>query len=324
MKKYLTLAVINALCIIFIPMIIYSIFTDNAPGNEAKDNSSPLLSEMTIEVFDHKTQQTRTLPFREYIIGVVAAEMPVTFHEEALSAGAAAAATLARMNIAKGVDPSLKGAVISTDHRTHQAYMTVDEMRAAWGDSFDEYYSKLCRAVDKAIDYSITYEGKLIVAAYHAISPGATENAENVWIAGFPYLVSVDSPGDELSPKYLSTCQVSYEEFHRKMTENGAVLPENTAEWISGCEYSDAGTLLKVRIGNKEFSGKQLRDIFSLRSAAITPELTENAVVMTVRGYGHGVGMSQYGADYLARQGKTWQEIIGYYYTGVTIEKLTD
>lgn len=322
MKKYLILSLIITINMLSVPLITYSFFSV-ASVRETENilpEKTQQLSFDTISVYNPETDDSFTMDFRDYIIGVVAAEMPAQFHEEALSACAAAAATLARKKIITGTDESLSGAVISTDPAKHQAFTDTKELKERWGDDFDEYYEKISAAVDKAIDYSITYEGDLIVAAYHAISPGKTEEAENVWIGGFPYLTSVESPGDKLSPKYSSEVKVTFEEFKNTFTEKGAVLPEDKTLWFGSGEYSDAGTLKKISIGGKNFTGEELRSLFSLRSAAVTLSMNNEGITFSVKGYGHGVGMSQYGADYYARQGYTWQEIIKHYYTGVEIE----
>lgn len=322
MKKYLIITLIISINMLFIPLIAYAVFpTENFtdPGNETEIKSQQLSFD-SISVYNTETDEAFTLSFRDYIIGVVAAEMPAQFHEEALSACAAAAATVARKKIISGSDESLGGAVISTDPTKHQAFSDTEKLKERWGEDFDMYYEKICKAVDKAIDYSITFDGELIVAAYHAISTGITEDAQNVWEGGFPYLTSVESPGDKLSPKYSSEVKVTFDEFSKIFTEEGAVFPEDKTLWFSSGEYTDAGTLMNIKIGEKNFSGEELRDLLSLRSAAVKLSMNNEGITFRVTGYGHGVGMSQYGADYYARQGYTWQEIIKHYYTGVEIE----
>ena len=315
MKKLLILTLVCTLAVILIPALTIKAADNNGgtppPSDTAQDD--------TISVYFSDSDTVEEMDFREYIIGVVAAEMPVEFHSEALSAGACAAATLARLRKSQAETDS---AVISTDPKIHQAYMTKEEMAEKWEGDFDDYYEKLCAAVDKAIDYSITYEGELIVPAYHAISPGRTESAENVWGGSVPYLVSVESPGDSKCEKYLSSLTLSFDEFSAALKNEGAVLSEDITLWIGKAEYTDSGTLTAVTIGGKVFSGAKLREIFSLRSNAVTLSMTKDGVTFTVRGYGHGVGMSQYGADYLAKNGCTWQEIIHHYYTGVDIQKI--
>lgn len=323
MKSFFVTYIISALLFFAIPFSavkLYGVSESLLSGelHSAQQTTDGDSSVISVYLADEK--KAVTMDFREYIIGVVAAEMPVVFHSEALSAGAVCAATLARKNQQSGENDELSGAVISTDPARHQAYMSTDEMKEKWDGDFNEYYKKLCDAVDKAIDYSITYEGELITAAYHAVSPGKTESAENVWLTGTEYLVSVESAGDSLSPKYKDEKIFSTEEFREALTGK-CTLSENPREWFSGERYSDAGTLLEITVGDTVFTGEQLREIFSLRSACITFEVLDEGIKAETKGYGHGVGLSQYGADYMARQGFTWQEIITHYYTGVTIEK---
>ncbi len=313
MKNLLILTLISALLITLIPPVTYGAVTDKSDLSIPEDGE-------TIRVFLASENTVADMDFREYITGVVAAEMPVEFHEEALSAAACAAATLARLKMKSGGDDTLQGAVISTDPKKHQAYITKEEMEERWNGDTKAYYEKLTRAVDKAIDYSITYEGKLITPVYHSMSTGLTETAENVWGSAVPYLVSVKSPGDPLSPGYEAEITLSFDEFREKAEENGAELSDDITLWLGKCSYTDAGTLKNVTIGGKDFSGAEIRNIFSLRSGAVTFAMTKDGISMTTRGYGHGAGLSQYGADYLAKEGYTWQEIIRHYYTGVEIE----
>lgn len=313
MKNLLILTLISALIISLVPPLTYGPLTDKSDiGNHGTGE--------TIRVFLASENTAVDMDFREYITGVVAAEMPAEFHEEALSAAACAAATLARLKMQSEGDDSLQGAVISTDPKKHQAYITKEEMKERWNGDEKAYYEKLSRAVDKAIDYSITYKGKLITPVYHSMSTGLTENAENVWGSAVPYLVSVKSPGDPLAPGYEATITLSFDEFREKAEENGAVLSDDITLWLGKCSYTDAGTLKSINIGGKDFSGAEIRSIFSLRSGAVTFTMTKDGVSMTTRGYGHGAGLSQYGANYLAKEGYTWQEIIKHYYTGVEIE----
>ena len=320
MKKYLYLLLSVTLSLIICPLGVYTV--SGMSSGKAPYNKEESLSESEIiKVFRADTGNVEEMNFRDYIIGVVAAEMPAEFHSEALSALAVSASTLARKNFLEGEDNSLSGAVISTDPAIHQAYMTKDEMEEKWGKDFGKYYEKIAEAVDKSIGYSVTYEGELITAAYHAMSTGITESAENVWSGEIPYLTEVKSEGDRLSPRYETTASVSNEEFIRIMSEEGADFSDSDKIHIKDALYTKAGTLRSVTIGKRTFSGEKLRQLFNLRSPAIEISTDEKEVTFTVRGYGHGVGLSQYGADYYAKQGMTWEEIIKHYYKGVDIEK---
>lgn len=319
MKKYILLSIFLAVTTVTVPLLTLYAITPKTASEEKATPENDLTGD-SISVYFPEEEKTEELSFRDYIIGVVAAEMPAEFHSEALSALACAAATLARKNMEEGADESIGGAVISADHRKHQAFMTKEEMKEKWGSGFPAYYEKLCTAVDKAIEYSLTFEGELIIAAYHSMSAGMTESSENVWAKGLPYLVSVESAGDLISPRIDSEVIVSFDEFSSLMKKEGAELPDKKELWLGRSEYTDAGYLKEIEIGGKIFSGQQLRDIFSLRSASIKAGINSSGVVFYVKGYGHGVGLSQYGADYLARLGYSWEEILKHYYTGVEIE----
>ncbi|MBR2410313.1 MAG: stage II sporulation protein D [Clostridia bacterium] len=319
MKKYILLSILIAVITAAVPALTLFALNTDAPAEE-KPISENGISGDSISVYFPEEDKTEELSFREYIIGVVAAEMPAEFHPEALSALTCAAATLARKNMETGSDESLGGAVISADHKKHQAFMTKDEMKEKWGGGFDSYYEKLCNAVDKAIDYSLTFDGELIIAAYHSMSAGMTESSENVWAKGLPYLTSVESPGDLICPRSESEITVDFDEFKTALEKEGVKLPDKKELWLSAGEYTEAGYLKEIKIGGKAFSGQELRDIFSLRSAAIKAGINSSGVVFYVKGYGHGVGLSQYGADYLARLGYSWEEILRHYYKGVEIE----
>ena len=256
------------------------------------------------------------LDFRDYIVGVLACEMPASFHKEALKAQALAAITFTEYLKSTGGDEVYQNADISDDSSRHQGYMTVEEMKEKWGDAFETYYASICDAVDEVINEHITYDGKVIMAAYHAISPGKTESAENVWNKKIPYLVSVDSSFDEDSTRFDSTVSIELEEFKNKVgIEKGS---QSTIEIL---DKTDAGTVLKVNAFGKEMTGEEIRQLFNLRSAAFDVSVEEDTVTFNVRGYGHGVGMSQNGANQLAQNGKSYREIIEYYYPGTSVER---
>lgn len=292
------------------------------PETTEKDISAS--SEETIRIYLSDEKKAVTLSLRDYIIGVVAAEMPAAYEGEALKAQAAASITLARRKIQTVTETGeLDGAVITTNSKKDQGYMSVDKMYERWGEEFDVYYEKIASAVDEVYTYQIEYEGEPIIAAFHAISTGTTECAENVWEEKKEYLISVESEGDKLSATYESTLSLTpqrLEEYLSSATDFKARGEEN--EWIGECEYTDVGTLISAEICGKVFTGAELREILSLRSAAIEIEYKDGEFVFTVRGYGHGVGLSQYGADYYARQGYTWQEIIAHYYPGTQIAEI--
>lgn len=267
-----------------------------------------------------------TLSERDYLIGAVCAEMPPLYHAQALRAQAVASYTNAyRMRDANRSNPdeSLKGADLSDNADSHQGYMTEQALRDKFGENYDKYVGLVADAVDEVIGNIITYEGQPITAAFHAICSGRTESAAILWGKDLPYLQPVVSTGDKLSPDYSSTLVLTADQFREKAAAlEGAKLSGDAANWVGKAEASESQTVTQITIGGKNFTGEQVRTAFGLRSPCFTVTYQDGSFTFDVCGYGHGIGMSQYGADYMARQGSSWEEILTHYYTGVTIEKV--
>jgi stage II sporulation protein D len=265
------------------------------------------------------------LSCREFLIRTLAFEMSPTYHPEALKAQAVAAYTYygrRQRTQAVNPDPTLKGADFKTpDPKFPQEY-TVEKLRERWGDKFDTYYGYLATAVDAVTGRHITYNGEWIDACFCAMSNGSTESAEVVWSADVPYLQTVASPGDRLSQNYETTATITVEQVRSALMATDATLSlgEDPSKWFGEPTLSAAGTVASIPVGNKTLAGTAVRTALNLRSATFSIKYADGNFTFTVRGYGHGVGMSQVGANALAQQGYAWQEILTYYYTGVTIE----
>lgn len=301
-----------------------AVHTENTvTESEKTTNSDTTSDEAVITVFLSDTKKNLTVSEFEYVCGSVAAEMPLMYHEEALKAQAVACYTNSLRLKNSSNKKSINGADISDDTSTHQGYLTREERKEKWGDSYQKYESKLETVVEEVMGEYLTYDNEYCVAAFSAICTGTTESAENVWGSKIPYLVSVKSSGDTLSPQYSSTNTFTKAQFISIMKDLGvSINSKSNLEDIIGKEKcSKAGTVLKIKIGEKEVTGEKIRSAFSLKSSAFKITATENEVTFKVSGYGHGVGMSQYGADYMARQGSTYDEILKHYYKGVEINK---
>ena len=276
------------------------------------------------KVLDVSSGKVLEVPEREYVIGAVCAEMPASFGEEALKAQAVAAHTYAeRQRLRERSSPSeeLKGADFSNDTAKYQGYFTYEQAKEFFGGKFDESYGKISAAVDEVLPYIITYGDEPIISAFHSMSPGKTESAENAWGAAVDYLVPVDSSCDTAAPKYSEKVRFGADELKSVLEEkfSGVVIAGGIDSWITVEKVSDSGTVLSVRVGDRSVSGNDLRTVLGLRSACFDVSADGGEVVFTTRGYGHGVGMSQYGANSMAAEGKTWREILEHYYTGCKI-----
>ncbi|MGN1417170.1 MAG: stage II sporulation protein D [Oscillospiraceae bacterium] len=278
-------------------------------------------------VLREETGEVVKMSEEEYVIGAVMAEMPADYPEEALKAQAAAAHTYAvrrREEQLSSPDPELCGAYISDDPQKYQGFLSEDEAKKLYGSGYDEAYRKISEAVKAVSDRVIICGGEPIVAAFHAISPGKTESAENVWGSTVSYLMPVDSSFDEAAADFSESFTFTAAEVRGRLAAEypDKNIPEDILSAISVTDVSPSGTVLTVSAGELIISGSDIRRIFSLPSSAFELSSDGDALTIVTKGYGHGVGMSQYGAKCLAEQGFTYEEIIKYYYTGAELARL--
>jgi len=276
------------------------------------------------KILDMATGKVTEIAETEYVFGVVASEMPVSFEPEALKAQAVAAYTVALMRKNENMssnDATLKGADLSNDPSKDQGFITREQAVEKWGKNYVAYAKKIDDAVSAVKGKVIKYNGMPILAAYHAISSGKTEMASVVWgDTNMPYLKSVESIGDLLAPDYQTTATFTKEQFIANAKKLGATLTGDPKTWIKEPKRSASGTVTEYILGDKKVNGQQIRSAFSLRSANFDIVYKDLKLCFTVRGYGHGVGMSQYGANYMAKQGSSYIEILKWYYSGCVIE----
>lgn len=279
-----------------------------------------------IPVFLSHEQRVDKIPLETYVRGVVAAEMPVEFELEALKAQALAARTyIIRRILEKDTSQVPVKDAIVTDTVAHQAYITEEQLLKKWAkEAAEENLKKLNRAVEETEGQILLYDHKPINAVFFSTSNGYTENSEDYWGVNAPYLRSVPSPWDaKLSPRYKETIRIPYKEFLNRLGLGGIV----TASGGAGLKVIDTTAghrIKKIRIGGKLFSGKDVREKLSLNSSQFEWKIQGADIEITTTGYGHGVGMSQWGANGMAKEGKTAADIVTYYYTGIQIGNKSD
>lgn len=317
--------IVFGLLLLLLMLIIPVISVGPGPGEKVPTPSTPLPSDSTgFLVLDSETGQVHEYTKEEYVFGVVAAEMDASYPEEALKAQAVAAYTIAerRKNQRRAEpDPTLKGADVTDDYHLDQSFLTREEAMEKWGDHAQEYANKIDGIVEAVKGLTVTYNGQLADTVYHAISGGKTESAQVVWGSGEDYLVPVESVGDLLAPDYLSEVSYTQEQFKEKAKTLGVELAGEPESWLGESTTSESGTVLSFNLCGTALTGVQMRSAFSLRSANFDLKLVDSNLVFTVRGYGHGVGMSQYGAKCMAEQGSSFQEILQWYYPGCEVAK---
>ena len=276
--------------------------------------------DVTLTIQDGGTTEQMTL--ERYLTGVVRGEMPASFEMEALRAQAAAERSYVYYQLAAGRKDAHPDADFCTDHTCCSAYLSETAAREKWGGDFAPWNTRVEQAVSDTDGPVVLYNGRPILAVFHSSSAGRTAAAGDVWSGDLPYLVSVDSPeGEETVPNYYSTMTFTAAEAKEKLL---AAHPElklsgTPDRWFGAAAENGSGRVETVSVGGTDIEGTELRRIFGLRSACFTVAADSESVTFRVTGYGHGVGMSQYGANQLAREGKTWQEILEWYYTGATV-----
>ncbi len=328
MKKYMAAVLFIAAFIVIVPALPVMTFRSGT------DSAFPKLNEFRFEdddngepykVLDVSTGEIMEVPVREYVIGAVCAEMPASFHSEAIKAQAVAAHTYAerqRLHEKEYPTAELNGADFSNDVSKYQGYYTEAQARQVFGADFEKSYSRISECVDEVLDYTIVYKDEPIISAFHSMSSGVTESAENAWGTAVDYLVPVDSGYDVNAPMYTNEVRYSKEVMQYKLESAfpGVELGENMVGWLVVRDVSEQGTVLKADVGNMSVTGGEVRTALALRSACFEVKYEGEEAVITTKGFGHGVGMSQYGANSMAAEGRSWREILEHYYTGCSVK----
>lgn len=301
--------------------------TTAAQGTGAPAERTSSLTQQTddpppFRVLDVSSGEVLEVPVRDYVIGAVSAEMPASFHPEALKAQAVACYTYAvRQRLCKPADDDLRGADFSNDSNRYQAYYTRSQMKTFYGDNFAANYEAVSTAVDAVLGELLCYQSEPILAAFHSLSSGITESAEHVWGSALPYLISVDSKSDAAAPRYCEEVTFSADELKQKLCAAvpGLELTGDCTKWLKINQTTEAGTVQEISAGTTLLDGQTVRTALGLRSAAFTVTADKEKVTFSTKGYGHGVGMSQYGANAMAQSGKTYTEILAHYYPGTEL-----
>ncbi len=319
---------IYILCLVLICFLIPILFTKK----ESVKETISVEKEDNIETYDYgkynkikllhsDTGDVEELDLDTYLLGVVSSEMPANFEEEALKAQAVVARTYTIYKIING--SKHENADVCDDSKCCQAWISKEERFNKWNEEERESnWSKIERAINTTKGKIITYEGKPINAFFHSNSGGTTDTASSVWGgANYPYLQAVQTSGEDAYNQYSSEVSISKEDFISKIKEyhNDFKIDFNLDNQIQILEHTEGERVKTIKIGNLNLSGVEIRNIFGLKSAKFEINIEENNIKFNVIGYGHGVGMSQTGADSMAKQGKNYEEIIKHYYTGVEI-----
>ncbi len=332
MKKYIIYFLIFIILCFLIPIIFTNSFKRVAISNVSSNVEEKIEASTydykkytTVRLYHSKTKKIEKLPLDEYLYGVVSSEMPATYEEEALKAQAVVARTFTLYKIVHN-SKKHKDADICDDSTCCQAWISKEDRFAKWDDKNEEqYWNKILKAVNSTQGKMITYNNEPINAFFHSNSGGTTEAPINVWGgSGYPYLKSVSTSGEDAYSQYSSNLTVTQKQFTDtiKKVHSDFKIDFNKKDCIKIEEYTEGNRVKTIKVGNLSLSGVEIRTLFGLRSANFKITMENKNIKFEVTGYGHGVGMSQTGADSLAKQGKNYEEIIHHFYTDVEIKDI--
>lgn len=325
-KPFIVLAAVLFAVTLVVPALLVIPFTEGTVsgklGEELKQDAKtektaeiPQGPAIEVGVYRLAQKKIEKVPLEDYIVGVVASEMPAEFEKEALKAQALAARTFIVEQMLNENKTDLPEGALVYDTVVHQVYKNENELKQVWGPDYKWKIQKVREAVNETRGQILTFDGSPITASFFSTSNGFTENSEAIWPNSVPYLKSVESKWDLQSPKFNGREVFTVQEFEKKL---GVKLPDDST--IGNVTERTAGQrVAKVEINGKVVSGKDIREKLGLKSTDFTWERKGDNIIINTEGYGHGVGMSQYGANGMASEGKNYKEIVSHYYQGVEI-----
>ena len=298
------------LAVIGIPVLVTA-----ALGGFREEHMTEAKALYGLEEYWNAKEYSLDTELERYVAGVVSAEMPALFPMEALKAQAVAARTYQVPYMKQSGSEEVL-------YDVGQAYLDEQGQREKWSAQYETYAARIRQAVAETKGEIMVYEGEPILAAFHAQSSGKTENSENVWVQEIPYLRSVDSSGDLEAPDHETTTALSAAFVWEALRQYGALGVSATDLTFSKPVCSEAGYVQQIQAGNLTLTGQEVREALGLRSTDFTVQRQGDQFLFTTKGYGHGAGMSQYGAKALAEEGMDYREILQHYYTGISFEKI--
>lgn len=334
MKKPFIFVLLLSFSLVTVSVVGSLIFYDDNPSSSVVKKK--ITKEITYEkinkdshiinVYNVDKNKIEKIDIEEYLYGVLSSEMPSTFDEEALKAQAIAARTYVIYKMENNITSGHKNSAVCTNSAHCQAYTSYEDLKKIKGEDWIKSdYVKVKKAVDDTKGQIVTYEKKAILPLYFSTSSGKTENSKDVFSTQYPYLVSVDSPYEQNSPKYLTTYSIKKSKFIKYIKN---IYPQinisldKLDKEVSIVDRTDGGCVKIIEVGNVKISGTEMRKILNLNSANFTINYNNDEMNFTVKGYGHGVGMSQWGAEGMAKKGYKYYDILFHYFKGTDIKDM--
>ena len=337
MKKFVLVFVFLLSVNLFVPAIYYHTYYGTVSGQaETKDfftdiskidnNTASNNNDRTSTIYtlyNLETHQLQEMDLISFLVGSAACEMPASYEMEAIKAQMIACHSYYLYCKQNGVPHDDLN--LSYDQRYMSKYASKERLQEYWGVAFDEHYQKFLRCAEEVKNLIVTYNNEVALTTYYAVSCGKTQPSKEEWGADFEYLTCVESETDVLSDNYLKVKSFTLQEFYDRLMTSFSGLNldlENPDKWISNISYNSAGYVSTVDIGGLKVLGRDFRRYFELNSSCFMVFYEDGEFSIATKGYGHGVGMSQFGANQLSQQGKTYKDILLYYYPGTNIRNL--
>ena len=295
--------IMTTIIVVLIPFFVIKTFT------KIDNINMKYISTKIIKVKNETTGEIKEIPFEKYIEGVVSGEMPASYELEALKAQAVAARSYALYHM-NGKEYDV------TNTTSTQVYIEEKDLKDKWKENYKKNINKIKKAIEETSGEYLTYKGEIIDAMFFAVSTGKTENSEEVFISKLPYLRSVSSTWDEKSPAFTDTVTMTLNDFYKNLN-----LPYNDKLNIEIIEKTSTGRIRKLKINEQEINGRDFQKKLKLRSNYFEIIKKDNNIIINTKGYGHGVGMSQFGANEMAKEGSDYKKILKHYYEGTEISK---
>ncbi len=334
MRKFISVFIILLVINLLTPILFYTanglsaqtITSHKEP--EVLEENTPVLQEEPIDssdefvsLYDLQTSSLIQVPLLDYLIGVAACEMPSYYEEEALKAQMISAYSYYLYAME---NPSyLPTSYVPVNESLMHGYASKEKLMDYWQVSFNEHYPKYLRAAQEVIGEVVMYQGKVALTSYYAVSCGTTQSSVDEWGKELDYLTNVESPLDVVSDDYLQMANFTVQEMYDRLNANFAGFLEldtsTASEWFSDIQYTKGGYVSVVKIGESYVNGSDFRTAMNLASSSFMVFLEDGVFSIATKGYGHGVGMSQFGANEMSKERKTYKEILNHYYPGTIV-----
>lgn len=329
MKKFITVFIVLLLINTMVPVVYYKLYYSNTtiptpkatpfPSNNSLLDTEKPIDNSKVKIYNLNSKELEEIPLMDFLVGAAACEMPASYEGEAIKAQ-----MIAIHSYYLYLQQTSSPKQYTYNEPLMQGYAGKQQLQQFWGMNFNDYYQKYLRCADEVKDIIATYDGKSAMTTYFAVSCGKTQSSQDEWGEKLEYLVSCDSSFDAVSEKYLQVKEFTVQQMYDRLMSgfSGFELDvEKPAEWFGDITYNEAGYVTDVMVKKAKLKGTDLRKNLELSSSCFMIFFEDNKFSIATKGYGHGVGMSQFGANQLSQQGKNYSDILKYYYNGISLVK---